>query len=252
VPRSVRIMTCLGPMARDLDDLELALSIIAGPDAQDGDVPPVPLGSRRTRSIKELRLAVAPTLPGVTVARSLIERIERVAARCSDLGARVETTLPDVDWAAQGTLFGDLVPALTGLFDPHTQLRDEQRSLAWYFASLEQRDHFIAAWEAFFTRFDALLVPPGIGTAFVHRENDDRIVVDGKRVSYGSHGRLLMPFNLAGLPALVVPAGQDGDGLPIGLQIAGPLWSETSLLDIARALEQATIVPGFRPPPGYS
>jgi Asp-tRNA(Asn)/Glu-tRNA(Gln) amidotransferase A subunit family amidase len=42
VPRSVRIMSCLGPMARDLGDLQLALAIIAGPDGQDGDVPPVP------------------------------------------------------------------------------------------------------------------------------------------------------------------------------------------------------------------
>jgi amidase len=251
-PRTVRIMTCLGPMARNLDDLELALSIVAGPDAHDGDVPPVPLGSRSAHSVKDLRLAVAPTLPGVTVARSLVELVERVAARCSDRGARVEATLPDVDWGNQLALFGDLVQAITGLFDPGAKLRDEQRSLAWYFSCLERRDRFIAAWEAFFVRFDALLLPPGIASAFPHCENGDRIVVDGKHASYNEHGRLLVPFNLTGHPALIVPAGQDGDGLPIGLQLVGPLWSETSLLDIARALEEASILPGFRAPPGYS
>ncbi len=49
--------------------------------------------------------------------------------------------------------------------------------------------------------------------------------------------------------ALAAPAGRDGDGLPIGVQIVGPLWSELRLLEIVRALEKADILPGFRPPP---
>jgi amidase len=40
VPRTVRILSCLGPLARDLDDLRLALSIVAGPDGVDTEVPP--------------------------------------------------------------------------------------------------------------------------------------------------------------------------------------------------------------------
>jgi amidase len=67
-------------------------------------------------------------------------------------------------------------------------------------------------------------------------------------------GRLISPlviFNLTGQPALVVPAGLDQDGLPIGIQIVGSRWSETRLLAIARALEEAGILPGFTPPPGY-
>jgi amidase len=77
-PRSVRILSCLGPMARDLGDLELALGIIAGPDGQDGDVPPVPLGPRRRLRIQDLRLAVAPlaqTPPDGKVAKSIRQRI---------------------------------------------------------------------------------------------------------------------------------------------------------------------------------
>src|SRR5215831_13881789 len=54
VPRSVRIMSCLGPMARDLGDLELALDVIAGPDGSDGDVPPVPLVSPPRRALRDL------------------------------------------------------------------------------------------------------------------------------------------------------------------------------------------------------
>jgi len=54
------------------------------------------------------------------------------------------------------------------------------------------------------------------------------------------------------LPAspLAVPAGLDGNGLPIGLQIVGPRWSELRLLEIAHELERAEILPGFQPPSG--
>jgi aspartyl-tRNA(Asn)/glutamyl-tRNA(Gln) amidotransferase subunit A len=44
---------------------------------------------------------------------------------------------------------------------------------------------------------------------------------------------------LAGIPAISIPAGLS-DGLPVGVQIAGPAFSETKLLDAAYALEQAT------------
>jgi amidase len=64
-------------------------------------------------------------------------------------------------------------------------------------------------------------------------------------------GRQVVFANFAGLPALTVPAGHDGDGLPIGVQIVGPRWSEMHLLDIARALEDAGALPGFTRPPGY-
>src|SRR2546423_11294798 len=94
-----------GPMARGLDDHEQPLSIIAGPDGQDGDVPAVPLGTRRRRSLAELRLAVAPALPGSTIQKALRDQTERVAAAASDAGARVDERLPDVDWKAMNELF---------------------------------------------------------------------------------------------------------------------------------------------------
>lgn len=48
------------------------------------------------------------------------------------------------------------------------------------------------------------------------------------------------PFNIFGLPAISIPCGFSKDGLPIGLMIAGPRWSEGKVLALARAYEQAT------------
>jgi amidase len=249
VPRSVRILSVLGPMARDLDGLELALGVIAGPDGRDGDVPPVPLGRRPRRPLQDLRLAVAPTLPGATVASAVRQQVERVAAQAADAGARVQERLPVLDWEALHELYGALMGAVTGLFDPEAELRDEQRTLAWYLDALERRDRFVAVWEDFYQDLDGLLVPPAMTTAFTHRDPGP-IDVDGELVDYGGHGGLLVFCNLTGLPALVVPAGLDPAGLPVGVQVVGPRWSEPRLLGIARELERAGVLPGFQIPPG--
>lgn len=252
VPRPVRIMSCLGPIARELGDLELALAIIAGPDGHDSDVPPVPFVSQPRRPLRDLRLAVVPALPGVRVARGIQQKVERVAALASDAGARVEDRLPDVEWEAFDRLFGDLLGAILGALDPDAGLRDEQRTLAWYFDALERRDEFIAVWEAFFQDVDALILPPAMTSAFTHRESGAPVEVDGETVSYWElPHRLLTAFNLTGLPGLAVPAGLNHDGLPAGIQIVGPRWSDMRLMNIARELEEAGILPGFQRPPGY-
>ncbi|MFL6141963.1 MAG: amidase [Labedaea sp.] len=239
-PRPVRIMGSHGPMARSLDDLELALSIIAGPDGASADVAPVPLGSRPPLELGGLRLAVAPTLPGATVQRELREQVRRVAEAAAGAGARVDERLPEVDWAELNALFVALLRTITGVFDPAAELAAEQLGLAWYLTALDRRDAVIAVWEAFFAGLDALILPPAQTTAFGHDET-----------GHDAEGALLAFANLTGLPSLVVPAGFADDGLPVGLQIVGPRWSELRLLAVAGALERAGILPGWHAPPGY-
>jgi amidase len=250
-PRPVRILSCLGPMARDLDDLALALGIISGPDGRGADVPPVPLPSVPRLPHRGLRLAIAPTLPGVSVAAELRQQVERVAEDVVQAGGRVDERLPELDWKAAYATYEQLTLAVTGIFDPSSEMDDEQRSLAWYLDALDRRDRFMAQWQAFFDDVDALILPPAAVTAFTHRQQGDPLEVDGEPLTYWANARLLGIFNLGGLPSLVAPAGEDDDGLPIGLQIVGPAWSETRLIGIARALERANILPGFRFPPGY-
>jgi aspartyl-tRNA(Asn)/glutamyl-tRNA(Gln) amidotransferase subunit A len=56
------------------------------------------------------------------------------------------------------------------------------------------------------------------------------------------------PFNVWGLPAISVPCGFTESGLPIGLQIAGPHWYETRILQLAQAYEKATAWHKRQPP----
>ena len=78
-PRSVRIMSCIGPMARTVEDLALLYSIIAGPDGCDTEVQPVPVDEVPQLELKQLRVAFAPTFPGLPVAAEIRGAVEELA-----------------------------------------------------------------------------------------------------------------------------------------------------------------------------
>ena len=78
-PRSVRIMSCIGPMARTVEDLALLYPIIAGPDGPDTEVPPVPVNDVPELALKKLRIAFAPTFPGFPVAAHIRHAIKELA-----------------------------------------------------------------------------------------------------------------------------------------------------------------------------
>jgi amidase len=236
VAQTVRIISVLGPIARDLDDIELVLGIIAGPDGRDSDVPPIALGRRRRRRLDSLRFAVVPTVPGVPISGRVSQVIDGVATGAARGGARVSDRLPNLDWPALDGLYGELLTVITG--GPEAK-PEHQRSATWYLEALGRRDGFITVWEAFFHEVDALILPAGMRGAVA--END----VSGQTESSRLHGFA----NLTGLPALVAPGGTDEDGMPIGVQVVGPRWSEMGLIEIARELERAGILPGFAIPP---
>src|SRR5437764_4460002 len=84
-PRSVRIMSCLGPMAHTVEDLALLYSIIAGPDGRDTEVHPVPVDEVPQLALKHLRIAFAPTFPGLPVAAAIRDAVEALAQQLQPL-----------------------------------------------------------------------------------------------------------------------------------------------------------------------
>jgi amidase len=246
-PRPVRIMSCVGPMARTADDLGLLLSIIAGPDPADSDVDPVPLGDFAPVPAKSLRIAFAPTIGDLPVSNAIRSALEAVARTFEAAGAIVEEAkLPAIDFLDDLKQVGSLIPKITSAFSPGPD--NPKASLADYLSALDRRDRSIAAWEAFFQNWDALLCPPAMTTAFHHTKPGTPLEVDGRQEQYFSvaaHGTL---FNYSGHPAIAVPSGEMDNGLPIGAQLVGKWWSEARLIGIAKTLTEMT--GGFRRPPG--
>jgi aspartyl-tRNA(Asn)/glutamyl-tRNA(Gln) amidotransferase subunit A len=92
------------------------------------------------------------------------------------------------------------------------------------------RHEFNAAWQ----QVDALICPTSPCTAFEFgSKSSDPLQMYLSDVA-------TIPVNLAGIPAMSIPCGFDHQGMPIGLQLQGPHWSELKLLQIARAFEYAT------------
>ncbi|MEO6888024.1 MAG: amidase [Ktedonobacteraceae bacterium] len=246
--RSVRIMSCIGPMARTVEDLALLYAIIAGPDGRDTEVPPVPVDEVPPLALKHLRIAFAPTFPGIPVAMDIRGAVETLAQQLQPLCAAVEeATLPALDFNQELMSAGALIGMMTGAFQPEAQERPT--TLAQYLEALHRRDQSILAWEQFFDTWDVLLCPPSMVTAFPHCETGSPLHVDGQEVTYwmvSAHSTL---FNYTGHPAVVLPYKRDGEGLPIGVQLVSKRWNESRLLAMAKALTEVT--GEFQRPAGY-
>jgi amidase len=247
-PRSVRIMSCLGPMARTAEDLALLYALIAGPDGRDTEVQPVPVNAVPRLDLKDLRIAFAPTFPGLPAAAEVRHAVEALAEQLRPLCAAVEAApLPEVDFTQDLMSAGALIGMITGAFQPDEQERPA--TLAHYLEALHRRDQSIIAWENFFDAWDVLLCPPSMISAFPHCAPGTPLRVDGQDVIYwmvSAHGTV---FNYTGHPAIVLPYTIDHDGLPIGVQLVAKRWDESRLLAIASALSDVT--GGFRRPPSY-
>ncbi|HEY8293612.1 MAG TPA: amidase [Thermomicrobiales bacterium] len=247
-PPSVRIMSCIGPMARTVEDLALLYAIIAGPDGRDTDVPPVPVDDVPEPALKDLRIAVAPTFPGFPVAAAIRDAVQELAQRLRFLGAAVEeATLPALDFGQEGASAGALIGMMTGAFQPDGN--QSPTTLAHYLEALHRRDQSMIAWEQFFQEWDALLCPPSMTTAFPHCEAGSPLSVDGEEIVYWMVNAHTTIFNYTGHPAVVLPYTCDRDGLPIGVQLVGRRWGESRLLAMAKTLMDVT--DGFQRPPGY-
>ncbi|RWC94921.1 MAG: amidase [Mesorhizobium sp.] len=246
--RSVRLMSCLGPLARSAEDLALIYRIIAGPGEGDTDLAPVPVEARETPDVSSLRIAVATTFPGFPVAGEISAAVEKLGEKLGSAGAMVEEAkLPRLDLhddlAEGGALIGMMLEAAQP--DPPEQPTPVSR----WFAALARRDRSILAWDRFFESCDALLCPVAMTTAFPHCTPGTAIEVNGREENYWMLPAYGAVFNYSGHPALTIPGGYDREGLPIGLQLVGRRWSETRLLGIASAI--APLTDGYRRPTGY-
>ncbi len=277
-PRAVRHMNTIGPLTRSLGDLDLAIRLISGPHSREVEIPPVPLDSVATPRIADLRLAWIDQFGSVPVTRDTSAGLEALAEKLTEAGAPVERRLPDrldfeILWEMHGALIHAERSSTMTADEEAAYLRERGLDLNNLDASsdnpmergmakaanatvrdladiLNRRDAQIRVLEEFFSEVDALLCPVTATPAIRHCPRNTPIDVDGRQVAYWSAGGgYTGPFNLTGHPAIIVPLTQSSEGLPIGLQIVGPRWSEMKILAIAHALQP--FVQGYRRPPGF-
>jgi len=273
-PHGSRNLLSFGLLARSVEDLRIGLSLVAGPDGRDFDVPPVPLDTPTNKPLAERRFAFADALPGLPVSAPVRATILRVARELEAAGCHVEKMTPP-GFAPDEVLFiwGQIAGAEFGTQAP-PHLRPPLRLIfsqlfgpsAWttgftcglgmnllrYAQALSRRDEIAAGWERFLAEndFDAFLCPPAAVPAFAHRTKGAPVLVDGVKTAYSlAAGGWATLFNLTEGPAAILPAGLSHDGLPIGVQVVGRRWRDAELVSVAEQIARAA-TGGFQRPPG--
>jgi amidase len=221
------VMGVIGPMARNPDDLALALDLLADR----------PLEQAERRAPGEWRILLMAGHPFAAIAAPVAEALERVGAAFEGAGARVDRSsdlLPDL--SAQ---FGHYMKLLmTALTRGAPMDGSAPPSLTAWFDLLDHQARAVRAWQRLFTRYDALIAPTIGITAFPHDDTpvtERMIEIEGKPTRYGLQMAYPALAAFPGLPATAFPVGTDPDGLPIGAQVIADLWKDHKAIAIARA-----------------
>ncbi len=233
-----------GPMARHIEDLSLVLNLISGPDFVDPHVVPAPLHAPGSVDVSALRIAYHTDNGIATPTSAIRDTVIRVVEMLRDEGMVVDEARPsgiEMTGLIMSRVFGadngELVDALLEDSRTTTPSQRIQESLAHRGTPMGAREfaQVINVWHnyqssmlGFFRDFDVLLCPVNARTALPHTEREKI-----EAYTYTS------AFNLTGWPGLVMRAGEDADGLPIGIQIVAAPFREDRCLGLARHLELA-------------
>lgn len=267
-------LSVVGPLARDVEDLELALGVLAGAAGHPAVGWRLELPGPRAAKLGDVRLALWFDDPAYPVATDVGDVLVSAADALRAGGAKVVDTrpavvLPDVVRLYQQFLYPILL-STTGQrsFDKLVRLaesltEDDESPLArtarfatlryrdWVFAN-EKREQLRALMADFFVGVDALLMPVAMVPAIAHDHSEpfpERVIrVDGADRPYTDLMAWVALATLTHLPATVVPVGHTKSGLPVGIQIVGPYLEDRTTLAVGRLIEK--LLGGFVPPPG--
>ena len=267
-------LDAVGVFARTAEDTALLFGIMAGSDPRDATsmdlpVPAVRLGA--DPSLAGLRVGI-PREYFISGIQPEVESAVRAAvAALEGLGARaVEVSLPHTEYALpvyyliapaeasanlaryDGVRFGLRAEAdqLGELFNRTREAgfgQEVKRRImlgtyalsagyydAYYGQAQKVRTLIKRDFEAAFQQVDVIATPVAPSTAFrIGEHGDDPLAMYLEDV-------FTLPTNLAGVPGLAFPVGQDAQGLPVGMQLMGPHFREEILFGAAHAYQQVT------------
>jgi len=244
-----------GPLARNVGDVALLLSVIAGPD------PRVPTALGDPGQVFEdpspadlggLRVAVSHDLGGLLEVDTQVRRVvEQAANSLTAAGAHVESAHPDLAeaddtfrtlraWLFQASL-GELLAARPDAFKP--SLADNIRAGAALTGAdvargYAQRTALSERMRRFFESYDVLLLPTAQVPPFPADQEFPTEINGRPTATYLDWMRSAYVITVTGCPAISLPGGHTAEGLPVGVQVVAPYAADRRLLEVAAGFEQ--------------
>ena len=264
----------IGVFARNATDAATILQVIAGRDVRDATTADVPVPSyaeELAADAKGKRIGVSRTLLGEGLDEEVRTAIESAIDVYKDLGAEiVDVELPHAKYAIavyyiiataeassnlaryDGVRYGFRAEEAPALRDMYRKTRDEgfgaevKRRImlgtyvlsagyydAYYLKAQKVRMLLRQDFARAFDKCDVVLTPTTPTPAFKSGAK-----VDDPLAMY-LNDIYTVTANLAGVPGISVPCGLSAEGLPIGMQLLGPYWSEANLLRLTHAYQTA-------------
>jgi amidase len=268
-------ISVIGPLARSAEDLALARDALYGPDEAETQLSfrlPPPRGKR----LADLRIAIWSSQPGHATDAETTGLLEDVGKFLRSSGAKVSRTArPAFDVTEAFHLYLKLLyAALSGrasdamlkntrahakklapsdMSADAVMIRGVDMTHREWLRLNERRHQIRRIWGAFFQDWDVLLCPVIASPALPLMQQGEtwerRHTVDGKEIPYND--MLFWPGLSGGyhLPASVAPLGMSKAGLPIGVQIVGPLYGDRLTIHVAGLLEKTWR--SYESPPGW-
>jgi aspartyl-tRNA(Asn)/glutamyl-tRNA(Gln) amidotransferase subunit A len=263
----------VGPLAHSVEDVARILEVIAGVDEHDSTSAPLPVPQYPqllTERIRGKVIGLPQEYLSGGVQSGILQAIERAKSLLEQAGAQVkEVSLPHTKYAIaayyiictaeassnlaryDGARYGHRTNDAASLEEMYVKSRSEgfgaevKRRImlgthvlssgysdAYYRRAMKVRTLIRRDFEAAFQSCDVLLAPTTPTTAFKAGEKiDDPLTMYLCDI-------FTVSMNLAGVPALSLPAGKDQNSLPIGIQLIAKPFDETTILQVGHFLEQ--------------
>ncbi|MGW7170031.1 amidase family protein [Streptomyces sp. NPDC054884] len=250
-------MVTPGPLARHPRDLDLLLDALTTPSPAENSPWFVNLPTAR-RAVGHLRVAVWAEDASCPVDRETADALAAVEQALASSGMNVRRTTGPVGFAGSLRLFEQLLHAtataatddeagaaeLAAARDLHeadaspraTFLRHRTQTHRTWLRANEERFRLRETWHRFFADAEHdVLITPAAPTAAIPA-GARSLTVDGVERSFFDQTGWANLTSHVGLPSVVVPVARNAEGLPIGVQLVGPMYSDRALLAVAEYL----------------
>lgn len=262
-PRLARYLTSNGPMARNVDDLMLAMEVLWSNEQEFSENPPVALKQNRYKGGK-LNIAYSPTLDGLYLDAEYKEVYTSFLNKINQSKHELVQSKPSYSSNTLINLWGriagfDFAAAMKGMpfkgLISYLFIKSKYKDVQWakgmrvgasssanqYAKALQLKDDVSDVFIQFFKKYDVWITPVSIAPAFKHQKAGVPFNINGWKIPYT---KAFIPFNfpstISGHPIVVIPIGITKKGLPVGIQIHGQKWHDYKLLQIAKTLEKLT------------
>ena len=234
----------VGPLARNADDLELALEVLTTPgNMEESNNRPELLPPRR-QQFKDYRVAVwfTDSYSAAEIDAEVLAMLEKTVEKLRSAGLDIsEEARPDIDLWKDRLIWLDI----------YNQMRAGALPLDKMLVEKQKKQQ--AMWAEFFESYDVLIAPVAPTVAFPHDHKGTLLTrsmeINGQEKPMLNNMAWTYMAIVSGLPATVAPIGLSESGLPVGVQIIGARFEDRTTIAFARGLSE--LVGGFVAPPGF-